>query len=177
VEAMGLLVHGTGSAILTPGRIVITGNRIDHVLAVDGDQAAGIVLDGGAENVVDGNVVTEVFSGTATPFPFQRANGLYIASFAANSLTEVGGNTVRNSVTRSNSSGITLNTHGDQYAFVRDSAVGGMSIGLSLGGSCIPYYLYNTISGAATPYEIAGSSIPCTRGTIDPGPGNVPAGP
>jgi hypothetical protein len=172
VEAMGMLLHGTGPAIPAPGKIVITGNRIDHVTAVNGDHADGIVLDGGAETLVNDNVVTEVFSGTATPFPFQRAHGLEIASLAPNSLTELGGNTVRNSVTRANSTGISLNNSGNQIAFVRDSFVSGMDTGLSLGGGCVPFYLYNTVVGASTPYSIAGTQVPCEPQGVDPGPGN-----
>jgi hypothetical protein len=172
VEGMGMLLHGTGAAIVSPGRIVITGNRIDRVTAINGNHADGITLDGGAETIVNDNVITEVVSGSATPFPFQRAHGLEIASLAPNSLTELGGNSVRNSITRTNSIGISLNTSGNQIAFVRDSVVSGMSTGLQLGGGCVPFYLYNTVVGASTPYSISGTPTPCSLQSIDPGPGN-----
>jgi hypothetical protein len=171
-EAMGMLMHGTDSSIPTPGRIVITGNRIDRLTAGNGDNASGIVLDGGAETIVNDNVITEVYSGGPTPGPFDRAGGIQIANVVANSLTEVGGNTVRNNFFRPNTTGIYLNTTGDLVAFVRDSVVSGMNTGLLLGGACVPYYLYNTVTGATTPYSIVGSPIPCSRTSIDPGPGN-----
>ena len=171
-EAMGMLTHGTGSTIPAPGKIVITGNRIDRLTASAGNNAVGIIVDGGAETLVNDNVITEVYSGGANPNPFQQAAGIQIASLAANSLTEVGGNTVRNAINRANSTGIYLNTSGDQVAFVRDSVVSGMTTGLYLGGGCVPYYLYNTVTGATTPYSIVGSPIPCSRVSADPGPGN-----
>ena len=171
-EAFGMLLHGTGPEIPAPGRMVITDNRIDHVTATVGDNANGIGLDGGAEVLVNGNVVTEVVSGPATPNPFQRAQGLHIATLVPNSLTELGGNTVRNSVTRANSTGIWLNNSGNQIAFVRDSFVSGMNTGLSLGGGCVPFYTYNTVVGASIAYSVAGTPTPCNVQTIDPGPGN-----
>jgi hypothetical protein len=171
-EAFGMLLHGTGPAIAAPGRIVIADNRIDHVTGTVGDNAVGISVDGGAETLVNDNVVTEIVSGPATPNQFQKAHGLDVASLAPGSLTELGGNTVRNSVTRTNSTGISLNTSGNQVAFVRDSSIAGMNTGLQLGGGCVPFYLYNTVSAASTPYSVAGTPIPCSLQGIDPGPGN-----
>ena len=66
---------------------------------------------------------------------------------------------------------------GIQVAFVRDSQISGMSVGLDLGGSCVAYYLYNTVSGASTPYRLTGDQVPCARVDVGSGPGNNPAGP
>jgi hypothetical protein len=174
VEAMGMLLHGNGPAIPAVGRVVITGNRIDHVTAVQGNEADGIGFDGGAEVIVNDNVITEVYSGGATPDSFHRANGILVAAVTPNTLAEVGGNSVRNNTFRPNTTGISLNTSGNQDAFVRDSVVTNMNTGLSLGGGCVALYLYNTVNGATTPYLVTGSSMPCARQNIDPGPGNRP---
>jgi hypothetical protein len=174
VEGFGIFLHGTGPAIANPGRIVVTGNRIDRVTAVNGNNANGIVLDGGAETIVNDNVVTEIVAGGSVPSSFQNAFGVYVASVVRGGLTEVGGNTVRNSVLRTNSTGIVLNNSEDQVAFVRDSTVTNMNTGLRLGGGCVPFYTYNTIVGATTPYSVSGTPTPCSPLTIDPGPGNRP---
>ncbi len=44
--------------------------------------------------------------------------------------------------------------------FIRDSNIGGFTTGMELGGECVPFYLYNTISGATTPYAIYGTPTP-----------------
>jgi len=176
VDALGMLMHGNGAAILAPGKIVITGNRIDRVQGIFGG-ATGIALDGGALTRVSDNVITELVPGSTPSQPFLDSTGIHVASFEANSLTEVGGNHVRNTTLRPNSIGIALNTHGNQVAFVRDSQVSGMSIGLDLGGSCVAYYLYNSVVGANTPYRLTGDQIPCSRADVGSGPGNNPPGP
>jgi len=176
IDALGMLLHGNGPAILAPGKIVITGNRIDRVSGIFGD-GTGIALDGGAMTRVDDNVVTEIAPGSTPSQGVLGSFGMRIGSFEPNSLTEVGGNVVRNSVFRINSVGIYVNTHGDQIAFVRDSQISGMSLGLDLGGSCVSYFLYNTISGATTPYRLTGDQVPCSRTDVGAGPGNNPPGP
>jgi len=175
VDAFGMLVHGSGPAIQTPGKIVITDNRIDRVAGIFGD-ASGIAVDGGRLVRVDDNVVTEILPGS-TPQGLLGSHGVRVYSFEPNSLTEVGGNVVRNSVFRDNSVGIFVNTSTDQIAYVRDSQVTNMSIGLDLGGSCVAYFLYNTISGATQPYRLTGTQLPCSRNDVGAGPGNNPPGP
>lgn len=173
-EAFGLMLYATASTIPSPGKTVVTGNRVDRLTASGGNEATGILIEGGVETVVNDNLITEVYSGGASPNQWQRAEGIRVASFQPRALTEVAGNSVRNATARSNSTGISVNNSDNQVAFVRDSVVSGMATGLSLGGGCVPYYLYNTISGATTPYAIVGTPVPCSLQNIDPGPGNSP---
>jgi hypothetical protein len=162
-----MMVHGASQSSSPLGKIVIKGNQIDQVTSSNGGgDAVGILVEGGNETIVNGNMVTEI---KASPTFFQRSIGLNVISINPEpGLVEVGENYVWNTVTTTESIGIRVNTNLTN-AFIRDSTVGGFSTGLDLGGSCVPFYLYNSVSGATTPYSVTGTPTPCGQGTNGPG--------
>jgi hypothetical protein len=166
-DAFAVMVHGASQSISPPGKITIKGNHIDQVTSTPGGgDAVGILVEGGNQTLVNGNVVTEI---KAAPTSFQRSIGLNVISInPVPGLVEVGDNFVWNSLPLANSIGIRVNTNLTNV-FIRDSIVGGFATGLDLGGSCVPFYLYNSVFGAATPYSVTGTLTPCGQGTDGPG--------
>lgn len=166
-DAFAIMVHGASQSSSPLGKIVIKGNQIDQVTSsAGGGDAVGILVEGGNETLVNGNVVTEI---KAAPTSFQRSIGLNVVSINPEpGLVEVGENYVWNSAPSANSVGIRVNTNLTNV-FIRDSTIGGFSTGMELGGSCVPFYLYNSIVGAVTPYSITGTLTPCGQGTSGPG--------
>ena len=134
-DAFAMMIHGASQSSSPPGKIVIKGNRIDQVTSTaGGGDAVGILVEGGHETSVTGNMVTEI---KAAPTSFQRSIGLNVISINPEpGLVEVGENYVWNSVNAANSVGIRVNTNVTNV-FIRDSTVGGFATGLELGGSCV----------------------------------------
>jgi len=168
-DAFAMMIHGASQSSSTTGKIIIKNNHINQVTSFQGGgDAVGILVEGGNETIVNGNMVTEI---KAAPTSFQNSIGLNVVSINAQpGLVEVGDNFVWNSVPSANSTGIRLNNNLTN-AFVRDSTVGGFSTGLELGGSCVAFYLYNSVFGATTPYSVSGTipPTPCGQGTEGPG--------
>ena len=166
-DAFAMMIHGASQSSSPLGKIVIKDNHVDQVSASrGGGDAVGILVEGGNETIVNGNVVTEI---KVTPTSSQQALGLNVVSINPEpGLVEVGDNFVWNSVPATNSVGIRVNTNLTNV-FIRDSVVGGFNTGLELGGSCVPFYLYNSVFGAATPYSVLGTPTPCGQGTNGPG--------
>ena len=103
-DAFAMMIHGASQSNSPPGKIVIKGNRIDQVTSsAGGGDAVGILVEGGHETLVTGNMVTEI---KAAPTSFQRSIGLNVVSINPEpGLVEVGDNYVWNSVNAANSSG------------------------------------------------------------------------
>ena len=138
-DAFGMMIHGASGTSSLPGKIVIKGNRVDHVVSTPGGgNAEGILVETDNEGLITGNMITEIIAGATS---FQNSIGLNVIAIPRDQpgLAEVGGNYVWNSVRTANSTGIRVN-NGLTNAVIRDSTVGGYNTGLELGGACVPFY-------------------------------------